>query len=345
KPLKPLLPRIPDATHFHRREIIFGHRDFERILDAIRSRKSYAMLTGLMPSGKFHLGHATVAKQFLYYQDHGAQIAICVADLEAHATRGLSLAECRTMAVEEYLTNYIALGLKPKGVDFYFQSARSADPVRSNAYYRLIGELARRPTMNEMTAVYGELTPGKIMSALTQAADILHLQLPEFGGPKPIVVPVGADQDPHLRLTRDLASRMSQYRFVPPSATFNKFMPGLKGGKMSSSDPLSYIALTDSPEQAADKIRKHAFSGGKGNLADHRKFGGDPEVDVAFQMLRFLLEPDDKKLAKIEADYRSGKLLTGDLKSYCIDKLSAFLKDVQRKRPAARKQVEKFLKA
>src|SRR3989338_6473204 len=117
-------------------------------------------------------------------------------------------------------------------------------------------------------------------------------------------------------------------------------MPGLKGGKMSSSDPLSYIALTDSPEQAADKIRKHAFSGGKGNLADHRKFGGDPDVDVAFQMLRYLLEPDDKKLAKLEAEYRSGALLTGDLKGYCIEKLTAFLSEVQKKRPAARKQVE-----
>lgn len=345
KPLKPLLPRIPGATHFHRREIVFGHRDFERILEAIRAKKPYAMLTGLMPSGKFHLGHATVAKQFLYFQEHGAHLAICVADLEAQATRNMTLAECRTVAIEEYLTNYLALGLSPKNVDFYFQSARSADPEKSNAYYRLIGELARRPTMNEMTAVYGELSPAKIMSALTQSSDILHLQLPEFGGPKPVVVPVGADQDPHLRLTRDIASRMSQYSFIPPSATFNKFMPGLKGGKMSSSDALSYIALTDAPEDAAAKVRKHAFSGGRNSLEEHRRLGGNPDVDVAFQMLRFLLEPDDKKLAKIEADYRSGALLTGDLKAQCIEKLGAFLKDVQKKRPAARKAVDKLLKA
>ena len=37
-------------------------------------------------------------------------------------------------------------------------------------------------------------------------------------------------------------------------------------------------------------------------------------------------EDDDKKLAKMEKDYRSGKLLTGQLKSYAIEKINGFLK-------------------
>ena len=32
-------------------------------------------------------------------------------------------------------------------------------------------------------------------------------------------------------------------------------------------------------------------------------------------------EPDDKKLAHIEKDYKSGKMLTGELKKYTIDKI------------------------
>jgi tryptophanyl-tRNA synthetase len=122
-------------------------------------------------------------------------------------------------------------------------------------------------------------------------------------------------------------------------------MPGLKGieTKMSSSDPFSYIALTDTPEQVREKILKHAFSGGRGNLAEHRKLGGNPDVDIAFQYLKMFFEPDDKKLQKIHDDYKSGKLLTSELKNYLIEKINAFLKEHQKKRELAKKQVDKFI--
>ncbi len=111
---------------------------------------------------------------------------------------------------------------------------------------------------------------------------------------------------------------------------------------MSSSDPWSYIALTDTPEEAERKIKKYAFSGGQPTVEEHRKKGGNPEVDVAFQMLRFGLEPDDAKLAKIEKDYQSGKLLSGELKMLAIEKITAFLKEHQEKRKLAEKVVRKY---
>jgi len=51
-----------------------------------------------------------------------------------------------------------------------------------------------------------------MISVLVQNADILQPQLSEYGGPKPVVIPVGVDQDPHIRLTRDIASRMRMFR-------------------------------------------------------------------------------------------------------------------------------------
>jgi len=113
---------------------------------------------------------------------------------------------------------------------------------------------------------------------------------------------------------------------------------------MSSSDPNSYIALTDTPEEAALKIKKYAFSGGQPTLEEHRLKGGNPDVDVAFQMLRYGLEPDDKKLAQIEKDYRSGKLLSGELKLITIEKMTAFLKEHQEKRKKVHKLIAKLLK-
>ena len=120
-------------------------------------------------------------------------------------------------------------------------------------------------------------------------------------------------------------------------------MVALKGDKMSSSDPYSYIALTDTPENAKHKIFKYAFSGGQDTVEKHRKLGGNPDVDVAFQMLYYMFEPDDKKIEEIRQDYKSGKLLTGEMKQIAVDKITAFLKEHQKKREQAKKQVNKFL--
>jgi len=334
---------MKDSPTFMRRGLVFGSRDFSRVLSCIKKKEKFVMLTGLMPSGKFHIGHKMVADQIIYYQNMGADIYLLVADIEAYNMRDKSLEELRKIAVEEYLVNYIALGLNLKKCDLYFQSSRSEDAKKSNAYYRLIGLVARKVTANEFKAIYGDLHPGKMISSFTEVADILHPQLAEFGGPKPVLVPVGIDQDPHIKLTRDVASRMKEFNFVPPSSTYHKFMKGLSGGKMSSSDPYSYIALTDTPEEVKHKIFKYAFSGGQDSVEKHRKLGGNPDVDIAFQLLYYMFEPDDKKVEKIREDYKSGDLLTGEVKQIAVDKISAFLKEHQKKRELARKQVEKFL--
>ncbi|MEC9136710.1 MAG: hypothetical protein VYD88_04695, partial [Candidatus Thermoplasmatota archaeon] len=46
---------------------------------------------------------------------------------------------------------------------------------------------------------------------LVQVGDIVHPQLDDFGGLRPIVVPVGVDQDPHLRLTRDITQKTNWF--------------------------------------------------------------------------------------------------------------------------------------
>ena len=345
KTFRSILGRIPDPHMLMRRGVIFGHRDFERIADCMKNRKEFVMMTGLMPSGRFHIGHKMIADQIIYYQGLGAKIFLCVADVEAYNMRNIPMEKLRRTAVEEYLVNYIALGLKPKDCDFYFQSDRGGNEKSASAYYRLASMISKKTTLNEMKAIYGDLTPGKIMSVMTQVADILHPQLPEFGGPKPVVVPVGVDQDPHLRLTRDLAARFqSEFDFILPSSTYNEFMPGLKGGKMSSSDPYSYIALTDDEKTVREKITRHAFSGGGGNVKEHREKGGNPDVDVAYKMLYMMFEPDDRKIKKIHDDYKAGKLLTGELKQMTIERINSFLQEHRKKREKAKDMVGKFLK-
>ena len=74
-----------------------------------------------------------------------------------------------------------------------------------------------------------------------------------------------------------------------------------------------------------------------------KKKGGNPDVDVSFQYLRMMFEEDDKKLEKISKDYKSGKLMTGELKAMLIEKINAFLKHHQKAREEARKHINEFL--
>ena len=193
--------KLPDPSKLFRRGIVFGQRGFELILGAIRNNKPFAILTGLAPSGKMHIGHKMVIDQVLYFQSLGAKVTLAVADIEAYGVRGTSLLDGRTIAIEEYLLNYIALGLKAQGCEIYFQSRREA--VKDLAY-----SLGARTNLSEMSAIYGfkgDTNMCHIFAPLVQVGDILHPQLDEFHGPIPTLVPVGVDQDPHIRLTRKLA--------------------------------------------------------------------------------------------------------------------------------------------
>ena len=51
-----------------------------------------------------------------------------------------------------------------------------------------------------------------------------------------------------------------------------------------------------------------------------------------------LFEEDDKKLAQIEQEYRSGKMLSGELKKYTIDKINKFLSEHQKNRERVKKR-------
>ncbi len=339
------LPKVFQNEILFRRGFVFAHRGFGNIISAIEHKKPFVMMTGLMPTGKFHIGHMILARQIILYQHLGAKVYICVADIEAYNARGQLLEESKKNAIEEYILNYIALGLKPENCEIYFQSDRSKDEKRANAYYRLQNLLSRHATFNEFKAVYGEISPGKMISALLQGSDMLHPQLHEFEGAVPVVVPVGIDQDPHIRLARDMSSRVNNYNnfnFKELCSTYHTFIPGLTGGKMSSSDATSYIALTDTPEDAAKKVKKYAFSGGRDTIDEHRRHGGNPDIDVAYQWLR-IFEEDDVLLKKVYDDYKSGALLSGELKTLLINKLTPFLTEHQEKREKAKTVLHKYI--
>lgn len=206
-PFDGLYPCIDDPHRLMRRKVIFGHRSYEHVLDAMQNNEPFAVMSGFMPSGRIHLGHKMVMEEIIWHQQKGADAFVGIADREAHSVRGISWEKCRDTGINEYILSLIALGFEPHG-HIYFQS--SSDNVKDLSF-----ELGSKVNFSELSAIYGftgETSVSHMVSAVTQSADILHPQLEEYGGPKPTVIPVGADQDPHMRLTRGLAHKMNMFK-------------------------------------------------------------------------------------------------------------------------------------
>lgn len=334
RPFREVLSLIDKPHPLMLRGIVFGHRDFDVVLKAFKNGKKVILLTGFMPSGPLHLGHKILIDQIVHYQRMGIDIAIAIADVEAYVVRRIPRKEAIRIAVEEYIANAVALGLDLGKTKVYFQSNMDAP------YYRLMQMLSQKITMAEMEAVYGELTPGKIVASLTQMADILHPMLEEYGGYDYVFVPVGPDQDPHIRLARDLADRFErELGFRRPASTYHRFMTGLDGAKMSSSRPESSIFLLEPVESAVAKL-KRALTGGRATVDEQRRYGGVPEVCTVFELYAYHLIGNDDELSNIYTRCRAGHLLCGEDKDHAAELLTRWIEEHRRRWERALSTIE-----
>ncbi len=61
----PLLKKMKAPHLYMSRGIIFGHRDFDKYLDAVKKGEKCALLTGMMPTGPLHFGSKMVADEIV----------------------------------------------------------------------------------------------------------------------------------------------------------------------------------------------------------------------------------------------------------------------------------------
>ena len=332
-----LLTKIRQAAgedHFMlRRGIFFSHREMDRIVSDYMNGVKFFLYTGRGPSGHTHIGHLVPWVFARWLQERfDAEVYFQLTDDEKFYSKpGLTLQEAGGFAHENAL-DFIALGFRPEKTRILI------DTEDIGTLYPIAAQVAKRINFSNARATFGftnETNIGMIFYTSLQSA-------PCFIRDMPVLIPLGVDQDPHFRLTRDIAPRLGRPK---PALIHNMMVPGLEGpgGKMSASDANNTIYTTDTPEAVKRKINKYAFSGGRPDAAEHRRLGGDPDVDVSYQYLRMFFEPDDDRLASIRDRYRSGSLLSGELKAILIEKVNGFLAEHQRKREAARDRVGGFL--
>ena len=327
-------------SHIHpliKREIYFAQRDVEKwVVDAKRGRR-VSILTGRGPSEKMHLGHLVpflVAKSL---QDtFNCEVYIPISDDEKFFVKEHLSYEKALEYAKDNILDLIALGFKP-GKTFIFQDFVYTD------IYKYAAQVAKKINYSTAKAAFGLKPENNIGWSFYPAMQAAHILFPQFlKGKHMTLVPIAIDQDPFIRLTRDIAEK---FDFEKPAAIHAKFMPSLYGeAKMSSSDSGSnVIYLNDDKKMVETKIKKYAFSGGQKSIEEHRKLGGNPDVDISFQYLKMFFEPDDEKLRKIYDDYKSGTLLTSELKEILIKRINEFLEEHQKKKKLAEKQIDKFI--
>ncbi|NWH77690.1 SYWC protein, partial [Piaya cayana] len=319
---------------FLRRGIFFSHRDMDQILDAYENKKSFYLYTGRGPSSQaMHVGHLIPFIFTKWLQEvFDVPLVIQLTDDEKYLWKDLTIEKAYEYA-RENAKDIIACGFDINKT-FIFSDLDYLGT--STGFYKNIVRVQKHVTFNQVKGIFGFTDSdciGKISFPAIQAAPSFSSSFPQiFNGKENIqcLIPCAIDQDPYFRMTRDVAPRIGQPK---PALLHSVFFPALQGAqtKMSASDPNSSIFLTDTPKQIKTKINKHAFSGGRDTIEEHRKYGGNCDVDVSFMYLTFFLEDDDK-LEQLKQAYTSGELLTGELKKVLIETLQPLIAAHQERR-------------
>lgn len=308
-----------------RRRFFYAHRDLDLILEDYEKGKGFFLYTGRGPSGPMHIGHLIPFYFTKWLQDKfDVNLYIQITDDEKFLEKELSYEEIQKWAYDNML-DIAAVGFNVNKT-FIFKDSEFIGNM-----YNIAIKIAKKVNFSTVRAVFGFKESTNIGLIFYPAIQIV----PTFFEAKRCLIPAAIDQDPYWRIQRDIAESLGYYKAAEISS---KFLPPLTGmqGKMSASNPRSAVYLTDDDKTVREKIMKYAFSGGQATVELHRKLGGDPSVDVSFQWLYSFFEEDDYKIKKIEEDYRSGKILSGELKEILIEKLTKFLEIHREKRERAK---------
>src|SRR3989344_535334 len=278
-----LIDRIKKHTkgdvHFLlRRKVFFAHRDLNWVLDEYEKGNKFFLYTGRAPSGPVHLGHLMPWIFTKWLQDKfGVELWFQFPDEEKFLFKKDLEYEETQKWLNENMLDVIALGFDPKKTHFII------DTKDAGLMYKEACKVAKKITFSTAKAAFGLTDQSNLGQIFYTSMQAVPAFLPSVLKKKkiPCLIPHAIDQDPHFRLTRDILPKLGYYK---PASIQCIFLPPLQGteGKMSSSEELTSIYTTDSPKEVERKIRIYAFSGGKDTIEEHKKLGGNPDIDVSF---------------------------------------------------------------
>ncbi|MCX8168729.1 MAG: tryptophan--tRNA ligase [Candidatus Methanomethylicia archaeon] len=312
--------------------MIFAHRDLDKYLKRKEEGDILAIVSGRGPSEELHLGHLCLFEFIKYLQEElNAKVFIPISDDEKYVFNKVeSLEKAYKYALSNALS-IISLGFRENDTKLYISTI-------SDWVYKMAVSFSRNLTYNTVKATFGfedEVNIGEIFYAAVQAAHILG---PTILYNYPVLVPIGMDQDPYMRLSRDIAGKLKIFK---PASIYLRFIRGLTGEPMSASKPETSIFITDAPEAIRRKVWD-AFTGGRATIEEQRKFGGEPEKCIVYEWLSIFHFTDLKNIEEHYIKCRNGEIICGECKRILTKTLIRYVEEHNKKRKENVSRLPKF---
>ena len=285
------------------------------------------VLSGMSPTGRLHLGHQRVIEYWSTLCDQYESFYF-TADWHAITTQFDDTGHLRDNK-REIVIDWLSAGLDPEKCHIFHQS-----DIKEHAELHLLFSmitplswLERVPTYKGQLTAFAEkgkdiATYGFLGYPLLMAADILMY--------RPVGVPVGQDQLPHVEFCRELVRRFHHLYeveiFPEPAPIFSQIaiLPGTDNRKMSKSYN-NYINLSDPPEVIKQKVWGMVTDPARIRKTDP----GHPEVCAVYAYQGFY---NKDKQAEICANCAKGCIGCGECKKMLTDKINEVLDPIREKR-------------
>ena len=332
------LSKYGPLHHMLRRGLVYSQRDLDWLLNEYDKGNKFGLYTGRGPSGPVHLGHLIPWAFSKYMQDtFKAKMWFQLTDDEKFMFYDhLTLEETKRWGYDNAL-DFIALGFDPELTNIFL------DTEYIKTMYPLAVRAAKKITFSTIRAVFGfdnAYNIGSIFFTSIQTVPCF-LESVEQGKKVPCLIPCGIDQDPHFRITRDIAEGLGFYK---PALIHSKLMPSLAGPeKMSTSSKGEAAIFTTDDKKTVKRKTANAFTGGRVSVEEQRKLGGLPEVCSVHAYFNYFFEPEDAKVQEMYEECRAGKILCGECKARLFEKIWDFLEVHQKKRLDAKKVLDDFM--
>ncbi len=299
------------------------------------------ILTGDTPTGRLHLGHyvGSIERRLALQNDYDCYFLL--ANMHAFTTRAEKPDDIRQDTIE-IVKDWLSCGIDPARATVVLQTEVPAIAELSWFFAMLIpfSTVMKNPTIKNEIETKGQgdtYSFGFPMYSVGQCADILAF--------RPVYIPVGEDQVPHIEMCRFVAGKFNQVYcnvnnrtesedhekaggiFPIPKALIGRIarLPGIDGTQKMSKSLGNAVLLSDPPNEVKKKIGK-IFTGRQSPTDP-----GDPENALMQFVDAFIKDP--ARAAEIKDRYTRGDNLgDGHVKAELTDAINTMLDPIRQKR-------------
>ncbi|MCJ1297988.1 hypothetical protein MMC08_000777 [Hypocenomyce scalaris] len=302
----------------------------------IKQTRPLVIYWGTATTGRPHCGYFVPMIKLAHFLRAGCKVKILLADIHGfldNLKAPIELVKFRAEYYKFVITSLLkAVNVPIGGLEFVLGSSYQLSAEYTMDLFRLssvVTEHDAKKAGAEVVKQVANATLSGLIYPLMQALDEEHLGVDaQFGG---------VDQRKIFALA---AEQLPKINYKERAHLMNPMVPGLAGGKMSSSDPDSKIDLLDTPEAVKKKLKKayavpkevegngivsfveyvllpvSALKSGKGRfLVERREGEGEPLVYEDIETLK--------------EDYKADRLTPQLLKSGVTNALLALLMPLQ----------------